>query len=217
MSARIPQPLDLYSGGLLNYLAHLYFSESRPLAWAGALMGDFVKGRRFDGLPDDLVMHLQLHRALDAYTRISVPFQRSRRRLDPALSHGRSVIVDVFYDHFLACYWRDYSPCPLPDFAQQVYAGLMDCHDVLHPRLQQQLPQMMARDWLTSYQRPEVVKRVLERLSQRLNHKLDLVGGFAALTTGRDALEEDFRSFMAGAAPYLQQWKAERLATGEGS
>lgn len=200
----------------MNYLAHLYFSESRPLAWAGALMGDFVKGSRFDGLPDDLVLHLKLHRALDTYTRDSEPFQTSRRRLDPALSHGRSVIVDVFYDHFLACNWSDFSTRPLPEFAQQVYGGLMDSHDHLHPKLQQQLPRMMENDWLTSYQRPEVVKRVLQRLEQRLNHKLALVDGFAALSTTREALEGDFRNFMTAAEIHVAQWKAAMLIDKEG-
>lgn len=178
-------------------------------------MGDFVKGSRFDGMPDDLVLHLKLHRALDTYTRVSEPFQRSRRRLDPSLRHGRSVIIDVFYDHFLACNWSDFSTSSLPEFAQQVYGGLVDCHDCLHPKLQQQLPRMIENDWLTSYQRPEVVKRVLQRLEQRLNYKLPLVDGFKDLAVLRDTLEGDFRNFITAAEIHVAQWKVDTLRNKE--
>lgn len=187
----------------VNYLAHLYFSAPRPLAWAGSLMGDFFKGTDFGTLPEDLVFHLKLHRRLDTYTRTSTAFQNSRRRLDPRFRHGRSILVDVFYDHFLACQWERYSDQPLPDFAQEVYRGLTLCHDHLAPGLQDQLPRMIGGDWLTSYRNQDVVRRVLQRLEQRLNHKIPLVDGYHQLDKLRTVLEEDFGHFMAEAAEYV--------------
>ena len=188
----------------MNYLAHLYYSAPRPLAWAGSLMGDFFKGSDFGGLPDDLVTHLKLHRRLDTFTLSSPPFQSSRRRLNPCFGHGRSVLVDVFYDHLLACHWDSYSAVPLPDFAREVYRGLNACHHYLPGRLQEQLPRMMAADWLSSYRREDVVERVLQRLEQRLRHKIPLARGYRQLHQHRDGLEEDFGAFMADMTAYVQ-------------
>jgi len=178
-------------------------------------MGDFFKGNIYGDLPDDLVNHLKLHRRLDTYTLDSPPFQKSRRRLCPAFGHGRSILVDVFYDHFLACQWETYSQQPLPEFARRVYCGLRSCHDYLPQRLQEQLPRMIAGDWLTSYRQEEVVERVLLRLEQRLKHKIPLAEGYDQLHQHRAELEKDFAAFMAAAADYVeslhggqQQWRS---------
>lgn len=195
----------------MNYLAHLYFSAPRPLAWAGAMMGDFFKGSHFGELPDDLVIHLKLHRRLDTFALNSPPFQNSRRRLCSSLGHGRSILVDVFYDHFLACQWEYYSAQPLPEFAHGVYRGLRACHHHLSVRLQEQLPRMIAGDWLTSYRQEAVVERVLLRLEQRLNHKIPLAQGYEQLHQHREKLEQDFTDFMAAAAGYVKSLPAKEF------
>ena len=193
----------------MNYLAHLYFSAPTPLAWAGSLMGDFVKGPVPEDFPDELRKHLHLHRWLDTYTRQSPAFQNSRSRLDPVYRHARGVLVDVFYDHFLARYWKDYSVQPLGVFAQDVYRGLQSCYDQLSPALQQQLPHMIEHDWLTSYQRPDVVQRVLLRLEERVGGRFSLAAGFVELERHGLLLEKDFYQFMQEVSPRIRSWKLE--------
>ena len=193
----------------MNYLAHLYFSDPTPLAWAGSLMGDFVKGPVPVTLPQDLSRHLKLHRHIDSLTQTSERFQSSRRRLDPRFRYARSVLVDVFYDHFLACRWHEFSAVPLADFSQDVYRGLQACYDHLSPGLQQQLPRMIEHDWLTAYRRPEIVQRVLQRLEERLKHKIALAAGFSQLELLHDELENDFVAFMDEAQQFTTAWKLE--------
>jgi acyl carrier protein phosphodiesterase len=191
----------------MNYLAHLYFSDSTPLAWAGSLMGDFVKGNISDTLPEQLSRHLKLHRYIDRLTQNNEIFQISRRRLDCRFRFARSILVDVFYDHFLARQWGEYSSQPLADFSQDVYHGLQKCFDILSPALQKQLPRMVEFDWLTSYQRTDVVQRVLIRLEERLQHKIPLAEGFDQLEVWRNELESDFTAFMNDAIAKVSLWK----------
>lgn len=193
----------------MNYLAHLYFSAPSPLAWAGSLMGDFVKGSDFSGLPDELVRYLKLHRHIDTYTVASSAFQRSRRRLDPRFRYARSVMVDVFYDHFLARNWDRFDSRPLSEFAREVYSGLESCHAVLSRDLQAQLPRMIEHDWLTSYRRPEVVGRVLKRLEERIDHRFPLSEGVGELERCQAELEGDFFDFMAEAEEIVALWETE--------
>ena len=170
-------------------------------------MGDFVKGTVPETLPGELSRHLKLHRHIDSLTQRSEIFQTSRRRLDPHFRHGRSVLVDVFYDHFLANHWDEYSDQPLADFAQTIYCGLQSCYDLLSPGLQQQLPRMIEYDWLTAYRKPEVVQRVLQRLEERIKHKIPLAAGFSQLELWRDGLETDFAAFMDEAQQVTIAWK----------
>ncbi len=191
----------------MNYLAHLYLSDANPLAWSGSLMGDFVKGVVPVTFPTELSRHIKLHRYIDGLTQRSEMFRVSRRRLDPSLRHARSVLIDVFYDHFLACNWNDYSEQSLDDFAQDVYRGLQSCYDHLSPDLQHQLPHMIEHDWLTSYRKPEVVQRVLQRLEIRIDHKIPISSGFSQLELWRDELSVDFSAFMQEAQQVVAKWK----------
>ena len=191
----------------MNYLAHLYFSDPTPLAWAGSLMGDFVKGPVLGDFSDQLSRHLKLHRYIDSLTQNNEIFQKSRRRLDPRFRFARSILVDVFYDHFLANRWENYSSQPLVDFAQDVYCGLRECFDLLSPALQHQLPRMIEYDWLTSYQRTDVIQRVLIRLEERLQHKIPIADGFDQLELWRSDLGYDFAAFMDDAMLKVSLWK----------
>ena len=191
----------------MNYLAHLYFSDPSPLAWSGSLMGDFYKGSDFSGLPDELVRHLKLHRHIDSFTQSNNFFQQSRRRLDPRFRYARSVLIDVFYDHFLAKRWEDYHGEPLQAFSQKVYRGLQSCYPALSPGLQKQLPRMIEYDWLTSYRRPQIICRVLQRLEERLKHKFPLTEGMVELNRWRTQLENDFNLFMPELGTVVDQWK----------
>jgi len=159
-------------------------------------MGDFVKGPVPKHLPSELRQHLQLHRLIDSYTTESPAFQSSRRRLDPRFRYARGVLVDVFYDHFLACNWSYYSQSQLTDFAQHVYRGLQSCYELLPESLQHQLPRMIEYDWLTSYRQPDVVLRVLQRLETRLRYKFPLAEGFSELERCQIELKSDFTNFM---------------------
>lgn len=200
----------------MNYLAHLYFSDPAPLAWAGSLMGDFVKGPVSHNLPSQLSRHIKLHRRIDGYTRDSKPFQDSRRRIDPRFRHGRSVMVDVFYDHLLAEQWDSFHPQPLEEFSRQVYAGLYDVYEQLSPGLQHILPHMSERNWLLSYFDERVVHRVLQHLEERIGHRLPLAAGYTELARLRNELESDFELFMTQASHFVHQEKS-LVSCAEGS
>lgn len=171
-------------------------------------MGDFLKGPIPSHLPDELTLHIRLHRQLDSYTNRNRSFQDSRKRLDPRFRYARSVLVDVFYDHLLACRWARYSNLSLETFSDQVYQGLQECFELLPAKLQQQLPHMIAHDWLSSYRQPEVVLKVLLRLEERLRHKIPLAKGFPELERCRTDLESDFSLFMPAAADEFKAWRS---------
>lgn len=169
-------------------------------------MGDFVKGPVPADLPVELSRYLRLHRRIDSYTQQNPVFQQSRRRLDPRFRYARSILVDVFYDHFLARNWSQYSSQPLAEFAQDVYRGLQASHGLLPELLQQQLPHMIEHDWLTSYQDSEVVLRVLQRLEKRLKNKFPLAQGIDELERCRVPLGNDFSAFMIEATAMVDDW-----------
>ena len=114
------------------------------------------------------------------------------------------MLVDVFYDHFLARNWRVYSPgVPLEEFARKSYAVLWEAREILPARLQRILPSMMEQDWLTSYRTVESIDRVLQGLARRVSRENPLPHAISVLREHHHQLELDFREFLPKLAGFV--------------
>ncbi len=69
-----------------------------------------------------------MHRAIDTFTDAHPIFRQSTKRLHENYHHYAGVIVDVFYDHFLAKNWTKYSDEKLDLFVERFYQSLQDNH-----------------------------------------------------------------------------------------
>lgn len=134
-------------------------------------MGDFVKGRAaLEKLDPEIARGVELHRAIDHFTDHHQVVSQSKDRLRPAYRHYAGVIVDVFYDHYLARQWSGYHAASLEDFAAHVYATMQELQHLLPESLQQMLPYMIRGNWLVGYSHIEGIQRTLTGMSRRTTH-----------------------------------------------
>jgi acyl carrier protein phosphodiesterase len=191
----------------VNYLAHLYLAGDDDERIAGALLGDFVKGR-LENLPlaPGLVEGIRLHRAIDVFTDAHPTVIRSRVRLQQR-RRVAGIIVDLAYDHFLAVRWREFTDEPLTAFCTRSYRRLLARIDEFPPGLRDVLPRMAAYDWLGSYAELGNVALALERIGTRLRRPAALAGVLEDLECHYRGLEQDFLDFF----PQLESHVAERI------
>jgi acyl carrier protein phosphodiesterase len=191
----------------LNYLVHLFLAEPTPENLLGNLMGDFVKGRLDDAFPPGIRRGIELHRRIDSLAQRSPACRRSRTLIDPAFGHLRGIMVDIFYDHFLARNWSRHHPRPLEAFAREVYTLLEENFSRLPAGLQQVAPRMITHDWLVSYREPAVIGRVLQRIGTRLSRPNPLAHGVGELHRHYAELEADCNAFLAEAQAFVRAWR----------
>ena len=160
----------------MNFLAHSYLSGNNPKILIGNFIGDFVKGRglhdRFDAA---IANGIELHRMIDSYTDSHPVVMETKIRLREKYRHYAPVIVDMYYDHFLAAKWSTYHPLPLAEFASNTYQVLQSNMDILPEKLQHMLPYMMHGNWLVNYGKVEGLQRALTGMSRRtsFNSKME--------------------------------------------
>jgi acyl carrier protein phosphodiesterase len=180
----------------MNWLAHLRLAPERPLLRIGNLCGDFVRGVAVADLHPELQRGVLQHRAVDRFVDAHVVVRRSRERLGPEWRRWAGVLVDVFYDHFLARDWEQHGDGrPLPEFVGEVHADLVANVALLPPRLQAALPMMQRQGWLVGYREVEGIDLVLRRMARRLKRESPLGDGARALVAHYGALESDFAAF----------------------
>lgn len=179
----------------MNYLFHLHLSGSDPDIITGNFMGDFVKGRIGDGYPPRLRQGLELHRRIDSFAQDEPHFNRSRLRLNNEFGLYRGIMVDLYYDHFLAAGWNEWSAEPLEEYLRHVRWVVEANRPWLPERLQNLLP-VIFEDMIPSYREPSGITYALTRMSKRLKRANPLAGGGMELLRHYDGLREDFLGFL---------------------
>jgi acyl carrier protein phosphodiesterase len=180
----------------LNFLAHAHLSRHDDELLAGQMLGDFLEPGWRERLPPRIVEGVNLHHQVDRFTDAHPTFLQSRRRLDPRFRRYSGVLVDVFYDHFLAANWARYHPGEsLREFSQRVYALLARDETVVTSRLRRVLPSMTAHDWLAGYAYLDAIDATLAGISRRLSRDNPLAEGGLALRAHYAGLERDFHAF----------------------
>ncbi len=86
----------------MNYLAHFLLSGESTSILVGNFIGDLVRGNQFSTLDPAIQRGIMLHRAIDRFTDAHPVVRRSKQRAQAVTGRYASVVIDVFYDHFMA-------------------------------------------------------------------------------------------------------------------
>lgn len=193
----------------MNYLAHAFLARATPELLTGGMLGDFVKGEwQLHDYPPDIRAGIHLHRAIDRFTDSHPAVLASRALISPVRRRFAGILVDVFYDHYLARHWGRFSDQPLGEFTGHVYATLWPQRAGFPERLQRILPWMRADDWLASYAEVEAVDAALRGIARRFARyprAAVLAEGVGELLDNYDALENHFHKFFPEAQFFVEQ------------
>ena len=191
----------------MNFLAHAYLSGDDKKILVGNIIGDFIKGRQALGqLEAHVARGVELHRAIDEYTDNHEVVHRSKDRLRPKYRHYAGVIVDVFYDHFLAANWDQFHRQPLGVFAEETYKTIQDFSDILPERFRQMLPYMIRGNWLVSYAGIRGIHRTLSGMASRTPYESKMEEASIDLKNHYREFKAEFVLFFADLKRFSQQW-----------
>ena len=211
----------------MNFLAHcllahlpprsLGTSPCREEGWrdgllAGAILGDFVKGRVPETLPPTLIAGIRLHRCIDSHSNQLAEMKASFRHFHPSLRRPAPVLLDLVADHCLALDWQRYAgadaaTAELPVFAGRVNAALERMAAWTPQRAQRFVRHLVETDLLARYGEARVIHRAMAHVLERL--------GFAdrgdKLATVLDGKLPRFQQDFARYFPLLRQFAATEL------
>lgn len=193
----------------MNYLAHAFLAGSSAADRVGGLAGDFVKGPLPGGLPADLAAGVALHRAIDVWAEQHPAFRASRARVSATRRRYAGILVDLFYDHFLARHWSHFHRMPLERFTADLYAEARVRVADLPAPFAIVLPRMQAYDWLAAYREPLHVGAALDGMSQRRARQPNpLAGSIVELELAYAGFESDCLAFLPDALSFVGNWRA---------
>ena len=179
----------------MNFLAHIHLSGENEFIKIGNFMADGVRGKQYENFPIDIQKGIVLHRAIDTFTDSHPIFRQSTKKLHSRYHHYAGVIVDMYYDHFLAKNWTNYNSESLTNYAANFYQSLTDNFQLLTPKTQNLLPYMVEYNWLVNYQSIPGLERILSQMDQRTKNQSLMRFATEELVAHYDEFESEFALF----------------------
>lgn len=149
----------------MNFLAHLYLSGDSGDVRMGNFIGDFVKGGQFSRYRPEVQKGILMHRHIDSFTDTHQLVKESVLLLKPVYGRYSAVVQDVFFDHFLAANWSEYSSQPLNEFVNEVHKQLIFRYFQLPGDVKRFLPFIIRSRRLENYKDFDSLQRALEIMS----------------------------------------------------
>jgi acyl carrier protein phosphodiesterase len=189
----------------LNFLAHIYLSFDDPEIALGNFIADKIKGQNYKHLPINIQRGILLHRAIDSFTDTHPIPRISSSRLHSKYSHYSRVIIDIFYDHFLARDWEKYHALPLDSFTFNFYELLKDNRPFLPDGIIDLLPYLFRDNWLLNYAHLEGIHEVLKGMNRRTKYRSSMDESIVELQNHYESFETEFTTFFEELITFSQQ------------
>lgn len=179
----------------MNFLAHIYLSFNDKEIAIGNFIADSIRGNKYKHLPGRIQKGILLHRAIDTFTDAHKTHKMSSKRLHKNYSHYSRVIVDIYYDHFLAKNWLVYSNIPLENFVDTFYDSLEEYYHILPENTKHMMPYMIADNWLLNYSNMDGIAKVLNGMNRRTQNKSKMNYAILDLEEHYADFEKEFTQF----------------------
>ena len=189
----------------MNFLAHLYLSQNDTNIMIGNFIADHIRGNNYEGFSKEIQQGIFLHREIDTFTDAHKIVRKSKRRLHERYRHYDGVIIDIFYDYFLAKNWSDYSDVPLEVYTDGINKMFGKIANELPIKSQNFIKYMIEYNILFNYQNKEGIAKVLNGMNTRTKGKSQMNLAIEDLNLLEDELQEDFTLFFKDLIEHTNQ------------
>lgn len=189
----------------MNFLAHAHLSGNNDEVLFGNFIADSVKGNGFLKFTEEVQIGIKLHRSIDSYTDSHEIFKRSLGRIRKDFGKFSGIVVDIYYDHFLAKNWPEYDNTDLEVFASHVYKVLQRRFMILPHRTKRLLPFLVTQNWLVGYGKFIDLKLVFYGMDRRTRFKSGMTKAVDVLEQNYEELKKDFQQFYPELTAYSEK------------
>lgn len=171
----------------------------------GNFIADHIIGNHFKDYSKEIQQGVFLHREIDTFTDTHEIVRKSKRRLHQRYRHYDGVIIDIFYDYFLAKNWNSYSAIPLELYTNSIYQLFAEKSPDLPFKSQQFIKYMVEYNILFNYQFKEGIAKVLNAMNNRTKGKSQMHLAISDLNELESDFAEDFKLFFKDLIQFTNQ------------
>ena len=159
----------------MNYLAHAYLSRNNKDIAIGNFIADNIKGNNYKKFNINWQKGILLHRFIDSYTDSHYIFREHSKLFFNSHRHYSRVLIDIFYDHFLAKNWKKYSLTSLVSFELDFYRTLKENLNKFPSDILYKINFFINQNLFTKYSSIDGLIYVLKKMENKTVYESNLV------------------------------------------
>jgi acyl carrier protein phosphodiesterase len=183
----------------MNYLAHAFLSGGDNGLLLGNFIADHLRGNDFKDYPSGIIEGIHLHRRIDSFTDAHAEFKKSKRVFYDGFEKYSGILVDIYFDYFLAKDFEKYSSAPLKLFSENVYEIYLAHQHILPKTSSGFLDYVVKNNIYNSYASLKGIETVLNHLSHRISHRVQLDHSIELFRENENTLQANFDVFFKDA------------------
>jgi acyl carrier protein phosphodiesterase len=194
----------------MNFLAHIYLSGNNKLLMIGNFIGDTVKGRKYENLQPIIRKGVLMHRAIDDFTDRHPINAGVRKLLHPEFGKYAGVYLDMYYDHFLAAGWNNFSEnVSLLSFCNKFYFDALIRYKYLPCKAKTLLSAFIIKNSLNNYSKLKGMEDALELMYRYSGLPKSGKEGVECLKRNYNVLQDAFYEFFPLLVNHTRIWREE--------
>ena len=179
----------------MNFLAHFYLSGTSEALVTGNFLGDMVRKVEWTNFSPEIVEGIKMHQEIDMFTDSHSIVKKHKSVLVAKHKHFSGVVLDIFYDYFLANSWIKYHKTDLPTYADWVYQAIEKQQPLFSKKAQMGFNHMRKHNWLTAYASLEGIEQVLKGMAQRTKFNSEMDSAILDLKEHQIEMNDGFIDF----------------------
>jgi acyl carrier protein phosphodiesterase len=174
----------------------------------GNFIGDTVKGRKYEKLQPIIRKGVLMHRAIDDFTDRHPVNAKIRKLLHPEFGKYAGVYLDMFYDHFLAAGWDNFSTeISLTTFCTKFYFDALALHKYLPFKAKTLLYMFIIGNRLKNYSKLDSLEEALEFMHKHSGLPRTGKDAIECFKKNYNVLQDAFYEFFPLLVNYTRVWR----------
>lgn len=151
----------------MNYLAHLALSYPATGLVVGNFIGDHICNKDLDKFTKEVQLGVEMHRSIDTFTDTHPLSIAIRETLFKEYRHISRILVDIYYDHFLALHFETFHRQSLSLFNSEITVLLQQHAGIMPLSAQGYLRGMKVQNWLLEYSSITGIDIILTKIDRK--------------------------------------------------
>lgn len=180
----------------MHHLANIYLAGENPDLMTGSFISGFTRSIKDNFYSPEVVHGIHLGWQIRNYWLTQQHVGKSMSRLNTKFYKHSDKIIEIFYDHFLAAGWEEFSMVPFRKYIQDFYQVITACPQLPY-KLKKLLPEIISGDWLFRISTIDGVHQYMKHLIRKDTFQSYLEYSLEDLCVNYTAFKEDFNRFFS--------------------
>jgi acyl carrier protein phosphodiesterase len=173
----------------------------------GNFMGDMIKSDEIAQLAPAIRQGVLIHRRIDHFTDNHATVREATAIFRESQRKYASVVIDMVFDHILACRWSDYCTVEYSTFCELVYSNIGAKIEHVPDRLLPHVERMLYYRFLHGYNDRANFHRALQRLDERASFPSNFHSALEVYEKSKPEIDGLFMVFFPEIVQFIKEKK----------